>query len=170
MGTLYGSCWGKLVRRLALKFGRKYLPDIEDAVSDSFTKLLEGLLTGQLVIWARGAFWYLFKMAQHRYAEIRAASKGTVPLDYLPEEILPAPTPTPLDETIDNDLKARIRAWIRRKLTPQQAKVALMQLEGVNYREIAARLGITFQAIKVNRSRGMKTMRKHKKEIQELAS
>ena len=45
-----------------------------------------------------------------------------------------------------------------------------MYLDGANLRQIAAKLGITFEAVKVSRSRGLKKMRKHKKELKELAS
>jgi len=159
-----------LFRKLIKRFGPKYIEDKEDAVSDCFAKLLKGLLAGKLKITAKGAFWYLYKAAKRRYAEIRKARMGTVPLDDAPEEAQPVTPRTPLDEAIEQDLKPRIRAWIKKKLPPQQAKAALMHLDGVNYREIAARLGITFEAVKVNRSRGLKTMRKHKKELKELAS
>jgi RNA polymerase sigma factor (sigma-70 family) len=156
---------------LVERFGSKHFHDVEDAISDSFARLLEGLLGGRLRITAKGAFGYLLTAARRRYVEIRYDRKRYVPLEAAPEEALPATPRTPLDEAIDRDLKRKILRWIKKRLPPQQARVALMKLNGVrNYRKIAAKLGITFEAVKVTAARGMKTLRRHKKEVKELVS
>ena len=78
--------------------------------------------------------------------------------EHYPEEF-------PLDfllKTVQIEIIRHLHAYIE-KLPPMQKRIIELSIAGLSGKEIAAKLGISINTVKVQKSRGLKFLRKHLK-------
>lgn len=127
----------------------------EDAVHDVFLKIWE---SREKLPQIQNLASYLFRMARnHAISGFRRMAKETLILSELRHENLAA------FQTIDPIAQKEIRSYIRdavAKLSPQQRKVFILsRQDGLKHEEIAQKLGISINTVRVHMGEALRFLR-----------
>jgi len=139
-----------------LRFCRGRLGDAEaaeDAASLVFAKALAALPGHRPEASFRG---WLFAIARHVVADAHRGRRPEAPLDAAGE--VPDAAPSPEDLALAGDDGRALRAALMR-LPPAQRRVVELRLAGLTGAEIAAALGTTPGAVKINQFRAVARLR-----------
>lgn len=117
--------------------------DVEETIQEVFLALFKHLRAGKPRDNLRG---WLFQVAHNQGLKLRHRRPAPV--------ILPAPSPTPEEQAMDNQVRRRVAAIIQ--ALPEQDRTCLaLRAEGLRYREIAEILQISLGGVALSLERSL---------------
>ncbi|MFB3788703.1 MAG: RNA polymerase sigma factor [bacterium] len=129
--------------------------ETEDIVQETFIKVYERLLRGEII---RHPRTYFFRVLKNLCADYRRQSRITVPDSVLTPRSDPALSPQ--ERTIEAEEEECFRKLVDR-LPPNQGKALILNhFERKTYREIARELGKTEKAVECLLAKARKQLRK----------
>ena len=144
--TVWFDTYRNPLLRFALSLGLT-AADGEEVIQEVFLALFQHLRAGKPRDNLRG---WLFQVCHNRALKLRQRRPAPV--------MAPPATPTPEEQAITRQTKARVAAAIR--ALPEQERVCLaLRAEGLRYREIAGVLGISLGGVALAMERAVGRLR-----------